>query len=96
MIFVSPLETGMEEGPTTSRADLSFGLGFIHHVFDPQSTEKPKGTNKQTRERKGGENKILRFEAVFAAFNFLCHRPLEGRAPCRGMLISFRVYIEKG
>ena len=50
---------------------MSFGVGFIHHVFDPQSTEKPKGTNKQTRERKGGENKILRFEAVFAALNFL-------------------------
>ena len=66
----------------------------MHHVSDPLSTEKPKKqTNRQGRG--GWGNKILRFEAVFAALNFFWHRSLEGGDPCQEVLISSRDYIGK-
>ena len=61
MIFVSPLDLGP--------SDLSFGVGFIHHDLTHSRLRSPKNqTNKQGRG--GWENKIPRFEAVFAALNF--------------------------
>ena len=51
---------------------MSFGVGFIHNVSDPPSTEKPteEKETKQTRERRAGKIKFLSFEAALVRSTF--------------------------